>query len=335
MPIVLDGTQGISTPMYAGSISSNAVTPVIGMKNKIINGACVIDQRNAGASVSNSAGANYYLDRWQVATAQASKMTIQQNAGSVTPPVGFSNYLGLTVTSAYTAGAADYYLFAQKIEGFNASDLGFGTANAKTVTISFQVYSSLTGTFCAALQNAAGNRTYIFNYTIFSANTWTTITQTITGDTSGTWGSGNSSWGELKFDLGSGSNYQTSTVGSWAATGAFTTASAVKFVANASATFYITGVQLEVGSTATSFDYRPYGTELALCQRYFQRTANLYVPVLQGPITTNFAYPVTMRDTPTVGGNIAGYTPVVVNDYAASFYSSVSNSYIFTLSSEI
>jgi hypothetical protein len=302
-PTISSGALTIgTTSLGAGNASS--------FKNRIINGAMVIDQRNAGASVANAVGANYFLDRWQVATAQASKMTIQQNAGSVTPPVGFSNYLGLTVTSAYTAGASDYYLFAQKIEGFNASDLGFGTANAKTVTISFQVRSSLTGTFCAALQNAAGNRTYIFNYTISSADTWTTITQTIVGDTSGTWGSGNSSWGELKFDLGSGSDYQTSTVGSWVATGAFTTASAVKFVANASATFYITGVQLEVGSTATSFDYRPYGTELALCQRYFQGTTNAndgnnYYYGSGSNLTSSIAYTtyqflVSMRTSPTL-----------------------------------
>jgi len=276
------GEVTIQAPAVAGTTTLNlpatsstlATQNALGVRNLIINGDMRIDQRNAGSSVANSAGAAYYLDRWQVATAQASKMNIEQNAGSVTPPDSFSNYLGMTVTSAYTAGASDYYLLAQKIEGFNASHLKFGTSNAQDITISFKVYSSLTGTFCAALQNAAQNRTYIFNYTISSANTWTTITKTIPGDTSGTWGSGNASWGELKFDLGSGSNYQTSTVDSWAATDDFTTSSSTKFVANASATFYITGLQLEVGDTATPFEHRPYDMELARCERYYQRISD-------------------------------------------------------------
>ena len=170
------GSISISAPSVAGTntltlpatTQTLATENALGVRNLIINGDMRIDQRNAGSSVANSAGAGYYLDRWQVATAQASKMNIEQNAGSVTPPDNFSNYLGMTVTSAYTAGAADYYLLAQKIEGFNASHLGFGTSNAQDITISFKVYSSLTGTFCAAIQNAAQNRTYIFNYTISS-----------------------------------------------------------------------------------------------------------------------------------------------------------------------
>lgn len=314
------GSISISAPSIAGSntltlpatTQTLATQNALGVRNLIINGDMRIDQRNAGSSVANSAGAGYYLDRWQVATAQASKMNIEQNAGSVTPPDSFSNYLGMTVTSAYTAGAADYYLFAQKIEGFNASHLGFGTSNAQDITISFKVYSSLTGTFCAAIQNAAQNRTYIFNYTISSANTWTTITKTIPGDTSGTWGSGNASWGELKFDLGSGSNYQTSTVDAWDATSAFTTSSSTKFVANASATFYITGVQLEVGDTATPFEHRPYDMELARCQRYYNRIYDIWcdhaVHVNGGRLATRVDYPVQMRANPTVTTNTVSNT---------------------------
>ena len=123
------------------------------MKNRIINGAMVIDQRNAGASVTPANGA-YTLDRWIYQASQASKVSIQQNAGSVTPPVGFSNYLGVTSLSAYTVGSAETFVVSQRIEGFNTADLGWGTANAKTVTLSFQVYSSLTGTFSGVFGNS-------------------------------------------------------------------------------------------------------------------------------------------------------------------------------------
>jgi len=132
------------------------------MKNRIINGAMVIDQRNAGASISNPSG--YTLDRWNFSVSQASKFTAQQNQGSVTPPTGFSNYLGLTSSSAYSIVAGDYFQLYQQIEGFNTADLMFGTASAKTVTLSFQVYSSLTGTFGGALLNSASNRSYPFTY---------------------------------------------------------------------------------------------------------------------------------------------------------------------------
>jgi hypothetical protein len=278
MPIVLDGTQGISTPMYAGSISSNPVTPSVNMKNRIINGNCVIDQRNAGASVTPSGDPVYTLDRWYITQSQNSKFSIQQNAGSVTPPVGFSRYLGATVVSAVSVGASDFFALAQGIEGFNIADLNWGSANAKTVTLSFQVYSSLTGTFGGALRNTTGNLSYPFTYTISSANTWTAVSVTIAGPTSGTWNTNNSEGVTIRFGLGAGSTWS-GTAGAWATGNYFSATGATSVVGTSGATFYITGVQLEVGSTATSFDYRPYGTELALCQRYYYKTYNTNVAV--------------------------------------------------------
>ena len=267
MPIVLDGSQGISTPMYGGAISSNAVTPVVGMKNKIINGACVIDQRNAGASVSTVAGDTFIVDRFNTYTTQASKLTGQQNAGSVTPPNGFRNYLGLTTTSAYSVGSSDIFTLFQNIEGYNVADLGWGTANAKTVTLSFWVRSSLTGTFGGSLLNGAQNRAYPFSYTISSASTWEQKSITVAGDTTGTWLTTNGRGLIVGFGLGNGSTFS-GTAGAWTAGQIYSPTGATSVVGTNGATFYITGVQLEVGSTATSFDYRPYGTELALCQRY-------------------------------------------------------------------
>jgi hypothetical protein len=268
MPITLDGTNGITTPMYNGSITANAVTPSVNIKNRIINGAMVIDQRNAGASVTPASG-DYTLDRFQAFSSAASKYSVQQNAGSVTPPVGFKNYLGVTSLAATSVGSGDYYMIEHKVEGLNCYDLAWGTANAKTVTLSFQVYSSLTGTFGGSILNNASNRSYPFTYTISTANTWTSISVTIAGDTSGTWLTTNGTGLYISFSLGMGSTYS-GTAGAWAGSQYWSATGATSVVGTNGATFYITGVQLEVGSTATSFDYRPYGTELALCQRYFQ-----------------------------------------------------------------
>ena len=237
-----------------------------GFKNKIINGSMQIDQRNAGASVTPAAD-TYTLDRWKYEASQASKFAIQQNRGSVTPPSGYSNYLGFSTAAAVSVGATDYFLCEQFIEGFNTADLAWGTASAAPVTISFWVRSSLTGTFGGNLQNATNNRFYVFSYTISAANTWEQKSVTIAGDTSGTWATNNTAGVALRFSLGTGSTYLT-TAGSWGATTYVGVTGQTNVVGTLSATWQITGVQLEKGSTATSFDYRPYGTELALCQRY-------------------------------------------------------------------
>ena len=271
-----------------------------GFKNRIINGGMVIDQRNAGASLTITANPQYTLDRWFAGVTLGSKISVQQNAGAITPPTGFTKYLGVTSLAATTPGVSDVYYMAQSIEGFNVADFAFGTATASAVTISFRVYSSLTGTFGAVLINSGSNRSYPFNYTISSANTWTTITQTIPGDTTGTWATDNSTGFQLRFGLGAGATYQ-GTAGAWGTTNAVTTTTATTIVATNGATFYITGVQLEKGSTATSFDYRPYGTELALCQRYFYAPAlRTSAAVIRINATSNGFLPVEMRAAPTM-----------------------------------
>ena len=300
MSLILDGSNGITFPN-----SSTQAVGFYGFKNRIINGAMVIDQRNAGASVTPTASA-YTLDRWFASISQSSKFSVQQNAGSVTPPVGFVNYLGVTSLSAYTVGASEFFQITQQIEGLNIGDLGWGTANAKTVTLSFQVYSSLTGTFGGVLANGAFNRSYPFSYSIPLANTWTTISITIAGDTSGTWLTTNGIGIYTMFSLGSGSTVS-GTAGSWAGAGYRSATGATSVVGTNGATFYITGVQLEAGSTATSFDYRPYGTELDLCQRYFcvlgagngyNITLGVWFSTTQVNICPSF--PVTMRTAPSV-----------------------------------
>ena len=280
---------------FADSSVQNTAATGFGFKNRIINGAMVIDQRNAGASVTPTNG-QYTLDRWYTGVAQTSKLTIQQNAAAVTPPTGFTNYLGITSSSAYSVTSTDFFFVQQSVEGFNIADLGWGTASAQTVTLSFWVRSSLTGTFSGTLRNYAGNRSYPFTYTISAANTWEQKSVTVTGDTSGTWSTNNSGGVDVGFSVGAGSS-RSGTAGAWAGAAYYAATGATSVVGTNGATFYITCVQLEKGSTATSFDYRPFGTELALCQRYYQLKTSV--------VTTSSIYQTThflaqMRTAPTI-----------------------------------
>ena len=290
------------------------------MKNRIINGAMVIDQRNAGASVTATVtnARTYTLDRWGYYTTQASKFTIQQNAGSVTPPAGFKNYLGITSSSAYTPVSSDIILLQQAIEGYNIADLGFGTANAKTVTVSFWVYSSLTGTFAGSLGNSANNRLYPFTYTISSANTWEQKSVTVAGDTSGTWVTDNGIGLYLNLNLGTGSTYL-GTAGSWTSSAYYSATGGTNVVATNGATFYITGVQLEVGSSATGFEYRIYSTELANCQRYYE-IGGAGSLVFNSGAWTSAQFKVTKRAAPTVVITVSAGTISSIASDIAGFY---------------
>jgi hypothetical protein len=270
-------------------------------KNRLINSDMAIDQRNAGASVTITATA-YTLDRWQAyCGGVSSKFSVQQNSASVTPPVGFANYLGAVSLSAYSVSSTDRFGINQSIEGLNAADLGWGTANAKTVTLSFWVRSSLTGTFGGSIQNYAATRSYPFSYTINSANTWEYETITIPGDTSGTWLTTNSGFATINLAIGTGSTYS-GTAGAWATADYRSTTGATSVVGTNGATFYMTGVQLEVGSIATGFEYVDYGTQLSMCQRYYQTNVSGYY----GPALVSNAngcqgqFLVSMRTAPTI-----------------------------------
>jgi len=283
-----------------------------GFKNRIINGAMVIDQRNAGASITPTATV-YSVDRWQATVNVASKASFDQ---TTTAPTGFTNSMLVTSLSAYSVAAGDLVTYRQQIEGFNIADLAWGTASAATITISFWVRSSLTGTFGGSVKNGDSTRSYPFTYTISVANTFEQKTVTIAGDTSGTWPTDNTSGLILSFGLGVGST-TSGTAGAWATANYNSATGATSVVGTNGATFYITGVQLEKGSTATSFDYRPYGTELALCQRYFEKSVNQGTSITKNAETSFFAtvptinvansvtyatqrYAVTKRTAPTV-----------------------------------
>jgi hypothetical protein len=240
------------------------------MRNRIINGNMVISQRLGTSSVTpTTLYSQYTLDRWTFNGSQASKASVQQDAGGVTPPAGFTDYLGITSLSAYSVLSNDFFGILQHIEGFNTADLAFGTASAQPVTLSFWVRSSLTGTFGGNLANSANNRNYVFSYTISAANTWEYKTITVPGDTTGTWLTTNGIGLQVVFSIGSGSNF-TAAPGSWSASATYAPTGQTSIVGTNGATFYITGVQLEEGTAASPFETRLYGTELALCQRYYQ-----------------------------------------------------------------
>jgi hypothetical protein len=281
-----DNSTKVATTAYVNAVTGTS--GINGFKNRIINGAMMIDQRNAGASVT-PANLQYIVDRWQAQLTQNSKFTVQQNAGSVTPPIGYSKYLGVTSSSAYSVLTGDYFALVQGIEGLNTADLAWGTASAATVTLSFWVRSSLTGTFGGAI--AGGPQSYPFTYTILSANTWEQKSITIAGSTSGSWATNNTASMYVSFNLGTGTTYS-GTSGAWSNNFYFSATGATSVVGTNGATFYVTGVQLEKGSTATSFDYRPYGTELALCYRYlpWHLLSSGTVCVLGQAVSTSTAY---------------------------------------------
>ena len=314
MAITLNGTTGITTPTYGGSVPSEYITPVTSFKNRIINGAMTIDQRNAGASVTYPNGGSvgseiYFVDRWAGNSTGSTRFSMQR---STVAPSGFTNSLLITTTTAGTPASGDFCYLKQDIEGLNLSDLGFGTADAQTVTLSFWTRSSLTGTFGGSLSNSAANRRYPFPFTISVANTWEYKTITITGDTTGTWLTDNGRGIGVVFNLGTGSANE-STANAWGTTGISPTGS-VDLVATASATLYITGVQLEVGDTATSFDYRPYGQELSLCQRYFEKLNGIVYGSYIGSFGASYStwfFSTEKRTAPTM--NFVGTTGTAQN----------------------
>jgi hypothetical protein len=239
------------------------------LKNRLINGNMVIDQRNAGASVTpTTATSTYVVDRWFMASSVGSKVSLQQ---TTTAPTGFSYSFKATSLAATSLSSTDYYEIYQPIEGYNIADLGWGTANAKTVTLSFWVNSSLTGTFGGSILSGGVDYTYPFTYTISAANTWEQKTVTIAGSTSGTFGTTNGVGFYVGLSLGAGSSVS-GTAGSWQSGFLRSATGATSVVGTNGATFYITGVQLEVGSSATGFEYVNYQTSLANCQRYYEKS---------------------------------------------------------------
>ena len=301
-------SAGVTQAKITSSGLQNASGGVISAqsgKNLIINGDMMIDQRNAGASVTITSNAQYTIDRFQGQMSQASKYSVQQVTDT---PAKFYNSLKATSLSAHTVLATDFFAIEQRVEGYNAAHLNWGTSDAQTVTMSFWVKSSLTGTFTASLKNGTNTRSFPFTYTIDSANTWEYKTITIPGDTSGTWDKTNGNSIRINFPLGTGTNFTSGTdsgsTGAWQAGNYAGVNGAVKVVSTNAATWQITGFQLEVGTTATPFENLQYTTQLQLCQRYFFRWTDLHIVCPMAAYSTTaiygpFVYPTTMRAAPT------------------------------------
>ena len=331
------GTVNADLMTTSDGVSSSGL---YGFKNRIINGNMTISQRNGTTATSVSGNDIYTIDRYKGWANGGGVFSVTQ---STTAPTGFANSALITVTTADSSIAAgDNYRFAQVIEGYNIADFGFGASGASTVTLSFWVRSSVTGTFGGSFYSSPATRSYVFNYTISSANTWTYITTTATGDTSGSWNNTNGQGLTIYFDMGSGSNYENAT-GSWVGSEKFRTSGNATLISTNAATWYVTGVQLEKGSTATSFDYRPYPMELAMCERYYEvmyndtATVGVWGNAPSSALTTgrgDWFYHVAKRAQPTVAlasgaswvGNTATIFPGIdkAHFYSASgyFYSS-------------
>jgi hypothetical protein len=309
--VTMTGNLTIAGTMTAANsnVTGTVVMSSSFKRNRIINGNMLIDQRNAGANVTITTSGQYALDRFCYFVSQSSKFTTQQNQGSVTPPVGFSTYVGMTVGASanVTISASDNFGIRQMIEGYNIADLGWGTSNAKTIIFSFWVRSSLTGTFGGALCNSAGDRSYAYTYTINAANTWEYKTVTVAGCTDGTWNTTTGVGIELRIAIGAGSNW-TGTAGSWASANYVSATGATNLITTNSATFYITGVQLEVGTKATPYEMQIYSDQFSQCQRYYEKGS--IKSYIGGASATSIAissiFKVTKRSSPTMSYGTSG-----------------------------
>jgi hypothetical protein len=277
-------SMGSNSVMTMGDGTQYATANSFGMRNRIINGAMVIDQRNSGASVTANTSSVYPVDRWFLQNNDvATNITAQRS--STVPNSTFSNSVVLTTTTAINTSAAQQVLWQHRIEGYNVADFAYGTAAALPITLSFWVRSSITGLYGGSINN--GSASYVFTYNINATNTWQSYSITIPGTTAYAFANTTNSTGlYLVFDLGSGTNFET-TAGVWIAGDYKRTSACVKWANNATATWYCTGVQLEVGTVATPFERRLYGTELALCQRYYYKWT---------PNGNRFAFPINLTD---------------------------------------
>ena len=302
-----------------------------GRRNLIINGAMQVAQRGTSTSVGTDSG-GYSPDRFRLGTAATTAGDIKQ-VTTVPSGSGFGKSLQIDVTTAdSTLAAGDAILLNYKFEGQDLQGIKKGSSSAESLTLSFWVRSSKTGTHIAELYDNDNTRHLSKSYTIDTADTWEYKTITYAGDTSGALDNDNNTSITLNFWLGAGTTYSSGTLqSSWGTpTNANRAAGQVNIFDDATNNFYITGVQLEVGDTATPFEHRSYGEELALCQRYFCKVKH------DGTYRNNICsisnyndvdyygvhhFPVTMRSAPTgsvLTGTYRAYVAASSADYSES-----------------
>jgi hypothetical protein len=330
---VTDGSGG-------NTATINSMTPTAdslqGFRNRIINGDMRIAQRGTSAVTADGA---FPVDRYKIQYSMDGAISAQQDTSA---PTGFINSTKITVTTADASlGTSQFALFRHFIEGTNISDLAWGSASAKTITLSFWVRSSLTGTFGGSLNNSANTRSYPFTYTISAADTWEQKNVTIAGDTSGTWLTTTGVGIRINWSLGAGTDFL-ATAGSWVGAEELGATGQTNVLGTLNATWYITGVQLEVGSVATPFERRDYGRELMMCQRYYYlHVSGTTQAISMGSafsatrVFGNVSFPVTMRTAPTISASSgSGYYQFYYSGTSANFsapflYMSSTTNYIF------
>jgi hypothetical protein len=306
--LIASNLQASGATGTAALLASINGGPISGTRNRIINGDMRIDQRNAGAAVTLTSSSPYTVDRW-LGNKDTSGATVTIQRSSVAP-AGFTNSALITVSTGANAAGSEQNVFQQSIEGFNIADLGWGAANAQSATIGFWVRSSVTGTYGISVSNSVASRAYLATYTISAANTFEYKTVTIPGDTTGTWLADNGVGVRVRWDFGSGPSKQGS-ANAWSGTLSNTTSAQANVIGTTGATFYITGVQLEAGTVATPFERRSYGTELALCQRYYIAETFSYIRygrdvASSKPSSVWVDFPVPMRATPSATASTSG-----------------------------
>jgi len=305
------GNHGTQLMQSADAVESFNLVGA-GRKNLIINGSCMVDNRNSGGSSSVTSG--YAVDRTHIEGFNGAGAGTGQQVTDA--PAGFLKSLKVTVTTVDTSlGASDFYTLRHIIEGQNVAHLGFGTMNAKTVTLSFWVKSSMAGIFCCSIGNGSNNKTMPKEYNINAANTWEYKTITFPGATTGTWGTDNGRGISIRWCMGVGST-RIGTVDTYNGNEAHGTSKQMNLFATNGSTFQITGMQLEEGKAATPFEHRSFGEEIDLCRRYYsvfhptgQEQVYIETAGTASHSFVNFPIPYGMRTQPsiTLGGTWTGH----------------------------
>ena len=262
-------TQGIN---MSGIVTATSFVPTVGQlshRNIIINGGMTVKQR---PDVTMTTTSTYSLDRFRGAVGSSFNWSSATITQSTTSPDGFGKSLKVDIASTNTPTGSQNGLIQTKIEGQDLQQLAYGTSSAKQCTLSFYVRSNKTGTYCVQIANTANTKYVLFEYTINSADTWERKSVTFSGNTANTINNDNAIGFEINFHLATGSSDHVSAASTWTtySGGSFkSTSNQVNLFDNASNEWYLTGVQLEVGSVATPFEHRSFADELKRCQRYY------------------------------------------------------------------
>lgn len=305
-------TSSIQTQINSPSSTASINGTFIGLgRNRVVNGECLFDQIKEGGVYTAGIAAHYTLDQWRCEATGTPNFTIQRSS---TAPTGFQNSILFTTNTSGSPGASDGCNIEQVVEGPYIRDFNYGTAAALTLTFSFWVRASITGTYSISFLNQAANRAYVSTYVVNSANTFEKKTVTFVGDITGTWVTTPGSFGmKIVWDAGSGSSVTTSTLNSWQAGGLWKATGSVSLVANAGATLYITGAQLEIGSVATSFEYVPYLIGWNAVKRYVYKTFNQGVAPASAVGYAGAIGYIAQQPGLTTGGSVLLSLPVEMN----------------------